>query len=290
MHFVSNRLGAGLSVVCAVVLPLAIVPAAAEDDLSNRLTDQILQLQKLDLNGQIKGELNQQNQTVERANKLRELLKKRATNYEQFDEIDRAEADFNAMVEIRPQNPIVFSERGYFYMRQSRFSEAVRDFTAGAKMAPKQAAYNYGAGRAFARMGAYADAIEQYTEAMRLAPQDGIAPLSRAEVYVQLAKYAEARADYDLALALGTAREADRFFVLFGRGYVNVLLGDYAGAVRAMDAALAIKPKMVNAVVWRGYARERMGQRDRALDDYEAALQISPRDEWIRASIRRVRS
>jgi hypothetical protein len=57
-----------------------------------------------------------------------------------------------------------------------------------------------------------------------------------------------------------------------------------------MDAALAVEPNMARAVVWRGYARERLGQRDGALADYEAPLRVNPDDNWLRASIRRMRS
>jgi hypothetical protein len=47
---------------------------------------------------------------------------------------------------------------------------------------------------------------------------------------------------------------------------------------------------MISAVVWRGYAQERLGQRQQALADYESALRASPNDGWIRSSIRRMRS
>jgi Flp pilus assembly protein TadD len=57
-----------------------------------------------------------------------------------------------------------------------------------------------------------------------------------------------------------------------------------------MDLALSVRPDMINAVVWRGYAQERLGQRQQALADYETALRVSPNNDWIRSSIRRMRS
>jgi tetratricopeptide (TPR) repeat protein len=277
----------------ALSLPLA---AAADSDLSDRLTDQILQLYRGDFTRQLDREFEQrkkalgENESIERANRLRELLKKRADTYETLEEFDRAEADHTARVEVRPLDPIVYSDRGYFYMRQSRYSDAARDFIAGSRLLPNDAMFSYGAGRALARMGAYDGSIEQYTEAIRLAANDSLPRLSRAEALVELGRYTEARADYDRALALGLQRESDRFFAYFGRGYDLIRLGDYDGAVRDMNAALQVRPGMINAMVWRGYARERLGQRARALDDYEAALRLSPNDGWLRASIQRMRS
>jgi hypothetical protein len=50
--------------------------------------------------------------TMERAVKLRELLKNRATIYEMIDEPDRAEAEYNALLNIKPLNPMVYLDRG----------------------------------------------------------------------------------------------------------------------------------------------------------------------------------
>lgn len=291
------RLYAALvSAICVVALPQASSTALAEEGLSDRLTDQILEMNKLDLVRKLDSDLERrkselgQEQTMERANKLRELIKGRATTYESLEDFVRAETDYDALVDVKPISPFVYVDRGYFYMRQSRFNEAVRDFTTGARMAPSQSVFSQGTGRALSRMGNYAAAIDHYKEAIRLAPRDSIPLLSRAEAYVQIGKFTEALADYDRAISLGLRRDGDLFFVYFGRGYAYVCTGDYEAAVRDMDQALSMRPGMINAVVWRGYALERMGKRDRALADYESAQRISPNDEWIRSSIKRVRS
>ena len=286
---------ARLLATLALMLPLLAAPARADSILSERLTDQIKQY-KLNLGRELIGEFEMRKkalggqETIERAERLRQLIKERAAIYEMIEDVDRAEADFNALVEVKPQNPIVYSDRGYFYMRQNRFPDAARDFMTGSRLAPSQAVFSYGAGRAFSRMGDYGEAVAHYGEAIRLAPNDSIPRISRAEALLQLARYAEARSDYDLALTLGPQQQSDRLFAYFGRGYASIFTGDFTGAVRDMDAALAVEPNMVRAVVWRGYARERLGQRDGALADYEAALRVNPDDGWLRASIRRMRS
>jgi Flp pilus assembly protein TadD len=291
-----TRLRTRLPAAFALVIPLSLATAHAEDVLSDRLTDQILELNKIDLVHKLDSELERrksalaQEPTVERANKLRELLKKRATTYESLEDFERAELDYDALVDVAPVNPTVYIDRGYFYMREGRFAAAERDFVTGSRLAPTQPAFNQGAGRALSRMGDYPTAIGHYNEAIRLAPGDSVPLVSRAEAYVQVGKYTEARADYDRAIALGLRREGDRFFVYFGRGYANICIGDYEAAVRDLDFALSVRPGMINAVVWRGYAQERLGQRARALADYESALRISPNDDWIRSSIKRIRS
>jgi Flp pilus assembly protein TadD len=290
------RHGVRLSAASALIVFLSMTSAYSEDVLSERLTDQILEMNKLDLVRKLDGELERRQRelgqapTVERANKLRELLKSRASTYESLEDFERAEADYNALVEVKPINPTVYTDRGYYYMRQGRFNEAARDFLAGSRLAPSQSAFSYGAGRALSRLGDYSRAINHYNEAVRLSPRDSVPLLSRAEAYVQIRDYVDARVDYDRAISLGLPRDGDRFFVYFGRGYANVCLGDYEAAVRDMNTALSLRPGMVNAVVWRGYAREKLGQREQALADYESALRSNPNDEWIRTSIKRIRS
>jgi len=289
------RFATVFATVSAGIVLLSLATARAQEALSARLTDQILELNKLDLVRRLDRELERQKSafgqeaTAEQAEKLRVVLKTRAVAYEALEDFTHAEVAYNALVEVKPINPMVYSDRGYFYMRQSRFDAAMRDFVTGSRLAPSQSAFSYGAGRALTRMGDYAAAISQYNEAIRLAPGDSDAWLSRAEAYAQLARYVEARADYDRAIALGLHRDTDRFFAYFGRGYANVRLGDDAAAVRDMDIALSMRPGMVNAVVWRGYARERLGQRQQALADYESALRVNPDDKWIRSSINRIR-
>ena len=301
MKFQSKGSGPRVSTVSTLAISflavlLAVATARADENLSGRLTDQILEMNKYDLVRKLDRELERrknalgQESTVERANKLREILKTRATTLETLEDFERAEVTYDALVEVKPVNPMVYSDRGYFYMRQSRFDAAMRDFMTGARLAPAQSTFSYGAGRALSRMGDHAAAINQYNEAIRLASGDSGPVLARAEAYAQVGMYAEARADFDHAIALGVRGETDRFFAYFGRGYAHIRLGNDDAAIRDMDIALAMRPGMVHAVVWRGYARERMGQRQQALADYELALRANPNDKWIRSSIRRIRA
>lgn len=289
-----NRLARVTAIVA--VAALAATSARGESALSDRVSDQLMQLYRLDFNRQFKADFEARKQslgreeTAERATKLRAMLNERATYYESVDDLENAQADYDTLLTIQPFSPRVYLDRGYFFMRVERFTDAERDFMAGARLVPDDAAFSYGAGRALMRMGDYSGAIVQYGEAIRLAPTDSVMRLSRADAYLKLEKYTDARADYDRALTLGLTREDHRSFAYFGRGYAGIFAGDFRGAVRDLDAALAARPGMINAMVWRGYAQERMGERDRALADYETALRINPENPWIRSSIRRMRS
>src|SRR3974390_828732 len=125
MPSTTARRGALVFAAASVLLAVSMAPGSAEESsLSERLTDQILELNKLDLVHKFDSELERrkhelgQEPTIERANRLREMDKSRATTHQTIEDFDRAEADYNTLVDVKPVNPVVYTDRGYFYMRQ----------------------------------------------------------------------------------------------------------------------------------------------------------------------------
>jgi tetratricopeptide (TPR) repeat protein len=220
----------------------------------------------------------------------RRALTTRAAVYEAANDLAAAEADFAAAFALQPVDPALYVERGYFYLRTKRFGDALEDFLTGERLEPTNPRFRYAAGRLQATRGNYSAAIIFYNEAIRLNPHDASYFLARAEAHVRLAMLPEARADYDSAIAIGLQRPSDRFFAYLGRGYLELVSRDYSRAISDLDQALAVDPEAVNALLWRGYAREKGGRTDLALADYERAVAADPKDQWARANLRRLRS
>lgn len=220
----------------------------------------------------------------------RGILKQRGLLYERIGRLDKAEEDLTAALSIKPVDPMLYADRGHFYIRSGRGADALQDFMAGAKLDPQNPLFPYGQGRALANLRSYRAAIDRYGEAIRLSPRDGRLYLFRAEAAVRLTQYDKALVDYDQALALGLKRRSERFFALVGRAFSVLVLGDYDEAVVAFDRVLDLEPRHTDSLLWRGYAQERRGERELALQDYERALSANPQDSWVRASVRRLRS
>ena len=124
------------------------------------------------------------------------------------------------------------------------------------------------------------DEAVQYGEAIRLAPNDSIPVLSRAEVYLQLGRYAEAVADYDRAIALGLRHDMDRFFVLFRPRLFQHHNGRFVRPFSDMTPRWRCG-RRGRAVVWRGYARERLGRAHRRARRLRGGAADEPNDDWI---------
>ena len=60
-------------------------------------------------------------------------------------------------------------------------------------------------------------------------------------------------------------------------------------AIEDFNQALDISAGYYKALTWRGIAFEKIGDTDRAVRDYEAALKLNPSDGWLVKSIRVLR-
>jgi tetratricopeptide (TPR) repeat protein len=150
--------------------------------------------------------------------------------------------------------------------------------------------YRFGAGRAQALQSNYAAAADLYGEAIKLNPRDATFYLARAEAYIRLDQPRLARADYDQALKNRLPRAIDSYFATLGRGFAALKLADYPSAIADFDKALEYDPRAVMVLLWRGYARERDGHINLALDDYERAASVDPGNRWANANLQRLRS
>jgi tetratricopeptide (TPR) repeat protein len=225
------------------------------------------------------------------ADKQKTLLR-RAALYELTKIFDKAEADFTAAIQLTsPPTAALYTDRGYFYMRRTRYGDALGDFTAGMRLEPRNPRFRFAAGRVQAALGNFPGAITYYDEAIRLSSRvDPTFYLARAEAQMHLEQPRLALADYDRALALKLPRLGDRYFAFLGRGFAFLQLADRRAAIADFDSALEIDPRAFDALLWRGYARELDGQADLALDDYERAVTVDPGDRTARANLQRMRS
>jgi len=221
---------------------------------------------------------------------VRRTLLRRAAVYEDVQEFALAEAELTKALQRTPPIGDTYAARGYFYMRRGRFADAVGDFVAGIQIEPGSPRLHFAAGRAESAIGDYAAAAGYYGDAIRLAPREPTFYLARAEARVHLDQAAGAHADYDRAIANRLPRPTDRYFAFLGRGYSSLMQADYTGAIADFGTAIEIDPGSLNALIWRGYARERVGQIKLALDDYERAAALDPNDRLARDNLQRLRS
>lgn len=220
----------------------------------------------------------------------RQTLLRRASLYEAMNDFDSAEADLTAALDLAAPTAILYAKRGFFYMRRSRFRDALGDFAMAARLEPGNPRLRYAQGRAQVGLGNDAAAVGLYDDAIRLDAGVAAFYLARAEAQIRLKQPDLALADYSRAIDLKLTNPADLFFAFLGRGFASLRLANNRSAIADFDNALALDPNAVEALLWRGYARELDGRTDLALNDYERAATVDPADRSARANVQRLRS
>lgn len=219
----------------------------------------------------------------------RELLRFRSTAFDLAKQIERAEADLTAAVNLGEPDPRALEDRGFFYLKYDQIDPALADFEAGAQLEPNNALFAYGKGRVFSAKRQYAAAVEQYSRAIALDSSGVRYWLWRGEAFALSGNYPRAIGDYDRALTLGTLNRRELGQLRVGRGDANMQMNEFRAAVADLDAALALNPENALALRMRGMAYERLGDVSRARGDYQNALKLRPNDTWLKDRMQRLR-
>ena len=197
-------------------------------------------------------------------------------------------------------------ERGNQLWRLRRYSEAIQAFEAAIKQKPKfiHLAY-YGKGLALAWSGKVPEAITAFEQAVQSQPDfvpawhilsafyrksnqldKALAAINQAiqlqpnnpNLYNQkwvvlrdLKKYKEAAAAINKAIEL-----SPRAVFYTNRGVARDELGDKQGAIDDFNLAIKINPNFALAYINRGNVRNDLGDKQGAIDDFNLAIKINP--------------
>ncbi len=209
---------------------------------------------------------------------------RRGTAFASRRDFEHAVADLTRACELAPTNPEYFYQRGIVYRDEKQTDLAAADFDRALELkADHLAALEARARLRLGRrdtVGARAD----LDSADRAALKEADVRLFLAHAYRGAELFPASIAQYDLWIS---AHAADSRMpeALDGRCWARALQGqDLAKALSDCDSALkrSVKASPLSASVLNGRAlvRLRLGDYDKSIADYDAALQIQPKDPW----------
>ena len=165
----------------------------------------------------------------------------KAAQSKQKDDINRALADVSESLRLVPDNPAqkdIHQLRASLYFHSGDLDRALADYTALIRLDANSAnAYAY-RGFVFATKGEHERAIADYTEAIRLGPKIAASYTQRAWSYLQVGKAVEGVLDADRALELDPNDAA-----AYGtRGLLYRSLGKTTDAIADLRKSLSLDP------------------------------------------------
>ena len=170
------------------------------------------------------------------------------------DEHEKAIAEFDQAIRLDPSSAVAFAGRGYshalsFRPRNSATAPMLRkareDSDEALRLDPDLPFGIAVRGITLSMRGESTKALEDCEKAIHLKPDDALLYLIKAQV-------------------------------LFRRGMREDTEGDRKAATKTSSRAIALDPKLVAAYSFRGNARLRAEEHDRAMEDFEMAHQLDP--------------
>jgi serine/threonine-protein kinase len=207
-----------------------------------------------------------------------EAYQARADAYRQMREHARAVADYTRVLEEEPDAVDAHVGRAKCLVKLGEPERALADLSRALELVPDDAAVAFERGHLYCDQGDDEKGVADLTRAI----EHG-GPL-RARLYrgialSRLKRYDEAIADQDAVLA-GDPSPEDRCWALTERGEVYANQGRRERAIQDFDAALAIEvgvPALpLHALMNRAWAYQDLGQIDRAVQDYDEILRRRP--------------
>ncbi len=196
---------------------------------------------------------------------------------------DLAMVDFNRVLELKPDHVAALMDRAELRLYSKDIAGAKTDLDAADRSAAKQADARFELALDYQRADLLDSAIVQYELWIlshrvdaKLASAFNNLCLSRALLGQDLAKALDNCND-----ALGLAAKASPLHatILNERGLVRLRLGDYDKAIADYDAALKVSPRSAAALYGRGVAKIRIKNTLEGEADIAAAVKIAPNIE-----------
>jgi tetratricopeptide (TPR) repeat protein len=207
---------------------------------------------------------------------------RRGTAFAGRGDFDRAIADLTRACGLEPTNPEYFFERGQVYWRNKDPEKAIADFNRVVELKPDHVPALMS--RAQLRINAknIPEARADLDAIDKIAAKPAEVRYEMAFAYERANLLPSAIAQFDLWIP---AHDEDSRLVaaLNGRCHAKAMLGqDLAGALKDCNSAVSRAGKNANAALLdnRALVRFRLGDFDKSIADYSAALKLQPNAAW----------
>ena len=127
----------------------------------------------------------------------------RGLAYKKKGQWDKAIADYDEAIRLKPDFVFAFNNRGNAYYYKGQFDRAIADFNNAIRLKPDLAEAFGNRGNVYRKKGQFDRAIEDYNKAIRLSPENARSFADRGLAYEKKGELIQAIRDFKKAHALG---------------------------------------------------------------------------------------
>ena len=200
----------------------------------------------------------------------------RGNVYKLKNDYDHAIAEYNESISLEPNDPHAYSNRGAVYYAKKDYDHAIAEFSEAIQREPAYIIAFYGRGLAYLAKHDTAHAIAEFDQAIRLEPNHVAALTYRGRAYAEQKEYDRAIADYTEALRSEPV-EREAVLAIRSRCWLRFFLDrDLQDTVADCTKALNFAPNDIWLLNARAFTHLKLGEFDRSIADFDAALRNRP--------------
>ena len=201
---------------------------------------------------------------------------KRADSMQNWDEklkwYERAIVHYTEALELKPDFPEGYKNRGSVYADAGDFNRAIRDHTMAIKLKPDYAAAYNSRGIVYYHKRNFDRAVQDYRKAIELKPDYASAYNNLGAVYSKQGEYERAIQHYNTVIKL----RPDFSEAYNNRGIAYSDKDDLDKAIKDFDTAIALDPNDAKVYSNLGAVYLRKGNFDRAIENHNMAIKLDP--------------
>ena len=185
---------------------------------------------------------------------------------------ERAIVHYTEALELKPDFPECYNNRGSVYADAGNFDRAIRDHTVAIKLKHDYAAAYNNRGIVYFHKRTFDKAIQDYRKAIELKSDYASAYNNLGAVYSKQGKYERAIQHYNTVVKLNP----DFIDGYNNRGIAYYDKGDLDKAIKDFDKVIELDPNEAKVYSNLGAAYLRKGDFDRAIQNHNTAIKLDP--------------
>ncbi|MHC5674073.1 CHAT domain-containing protein [Nostoc sp.] len=179
-------------------------------------------------------------------------------------------ASYDQAIELQPEFPEYWFNRGLTLFHLERFDEAITSYQTATELKPDFYKAWYNRGRTLGELGYFEEAIASFDKAIEIKPDYQEAWSSRGLALLKLGWLPEAISSYDHALHLEPEDQENWYY----RGIALAVGEQFAEAIISYDKALEIHPEYHEVWIDRGVVLFNLGKWSEAIASWDKALSV----------------